>query len=407
MSTDKMESGDSPSTKKIEDKAQPRMRKVSCRNPAMPWFGMDIGGSLAKLVYFEPEDMNLEDENTEFEPEALYKIHHYLRYNTAYGSTGIRDTHLEVKNLTVFGHKGSMHFIRFPTTSMNLFLDMVKEKNLSSLADTIHATGGGAYKFENGFNEVVNMSLQKHDELGCLLRGIHFIDRMIPNECYYWKNTDAFNSEASEKVPYDFHNPYPYLVVNIGSGVSLLAVHSHSNFKRVGGSSLGGGTFLGLCCLLTGCQTFEEAIELASEGDATKVDKSVRDIYGTDYNRFGLPGSVVASSFCNMSIKEKRDAASKKDLARSTLLTITNNIGSIARMTALNEGIERIVFVGNFLRVNPISMKLLSYAMDFWSKGSLKALFLQHEGYFGAVGAFLELIGYDGDRNGNGEETSK
>ena len=24
--------------------------------PAMPWFGMDIGGTLAKLVYFEPTD---------------------------------------------------------------------------------------------------------------------------------------------------------------------------------------------------------------------------------------------------------------------------------------------------------------------------------------------------------------
>jgi len=30
--------------------------------------------------------------------------------------------------------------------------------------------------------------------------------------------------------------------------------------------SLGGGTFLGLCCLLTGCDTFEEAINLATEG---------------------------------------------------------------------------------------------------------------------------------------------
>ena len=24
--------------------------------PPMPWFGMDIGGTLAKLVYFEPTD---------------------------------------------------------------------------------------------------------------------------------------------------------------------------------------------------------------------------------------------------------------------------------------------------------------------------------------------------------------
>lgn len=38
-----------------------------------------------------------------------------------------------------------------------------------------------------------------------------------------------------------------------------------------------------------------------------------------------------------------------------------------------------MVFVGNFLRVNTLSMKLLAYAMDYWSKGQLKALFLQHE----------------------------
>lgn len=58
---------------------------------------------------------------------------------------------------------------------------------------------------------------------------------------------------------------------------------------------MGGGTFLGLCCLLTGCETFEEAIELAAAGDSTKVDKLVRDIYGGDYDKFGLPGDIVAS----------------------------------------------------------------------------------------------------------------
>lgn len=50
-----------------------------------------------------------------------------------------------------------------------------------------------------------------------------------------------------------------------------------------------------------------------------------------------------------------------------------------------------MVFVGNFLRCNTIAMKLLAYAMDYWSKGMMKALFLVHEGYFGAVGALLEL----------------
>ncbi|KAH9629364.1 hypothetical protein HF086_008150 [Spodoptera exigua] len=51
----------------------------------------------------------------------------------------------------------------------------------------------------------------------------------------------------------------------------------------------------------------------------------------------------------------------------------------------------QVVFCGNFLRVNPLSMKLLSYAMSYWSRGALKALFLEHEGYFGAVGCLLHL----------------
>lgn len=62
-------------------------------------------------------------------------------------------------------------------------------------------------------------------------------------------------------------------------------------------SSLGGGTFLGLCCLLTGCETFEEALEMAAKGDSTNVDKLVKDIYGGDYERFGLQGSAVASRY--------------------------------------------------------------------------------------------------------------
>ena len=68
--------------------------------------------------------------------------------------------------------------------------------------------------------------------------------------------------------------------------------------------SIGGGTFLGLCCLLTGCETFEEALRMAENGDSTKVDKLVRDIYGGSYDKFNLPGSTVAAryDFCQSAI---------------------------------------------------------------------------------------------------------
>lgn len=100
---------------------------------------------------------------------------------------------------------------------------------------------------------------------------------------------------VSSKKKFDFSQPYPFILVNVGSGVSVLAVRGPDNYKRISGTSLGGGTFLGLCCLLTGCTTFEEAIQLATKGDHTKVDKLVKDIYGGDYERFGLPGDLVAA----------------------------------------------------------------------------------------------------------------
>ncbi|XP_027695556.1 pantothenate kinase 1 isoform X1 [Vombatus ursinus] len=368
-----------------------RMDSGRKNRPPFPWFGMDIGGTLVKLVYFEPKDITAEEEQEEV--ENLKSIRKYLTSNTAYGKTGIRDVHLELKNVTMCGRKGNLHFIRFPSCAMHKFIQMGSEKNFSSLHTTLCATGGGAFKFEEDFRMIADLQLHKLDELDCLIQGLLYVDSIGFNgkpECYYFeKPTDP---EQCQKKPYCLDNPYPMLLVNMGSGVSILAVYSKDNYKRVTGTSLGGGTFLGLCCLLTGCETFEEALEMAAKGDSTNVDKLVKDIYGGDYERFGLQGSAVASSFGNMMSKEKRDAISKEDLARATLVTITNNIGSIARMCAQNENIDRVVFVGNFLRINMVSMKLLAYAMDFWSKGQLKALFLEHEGYFGAVGALLELF---------------
>lgn len=38
---------------------------------------------------------------------------------------------------------------------------------------------------------------------------------------------------------------------------------------------------------------------------------------------------------------------------------------------------------------------MLAYAMDYWSQGSIKALFLEHEGYFGALGSMLLKLDED------------
>lgn len=90
-------------------------------------------------------------------------------------------------------------------------------------------------------------------------------------------------------------NPRPNIDVSAAQGSHTINLCSKQKLIPHVPFSIGGGTFLGLCCLLTGCSSYDEAIKLASEGDSTKVDKLVRDIYGGDYERFGLPGHIVAS----------------------------------------------------------------------------------------------------------------
>ena len=90
---------------------------------------------------------------------------------------------------------------------------------------------------------------------------------------------------------------YPYLLVNIGSGVSMIKVSGKRDYQRIGGTSLGGGTFWGLLSLLTGASTFDEMLGMAEQGDNAAVDLLVGDIYGTDYEKIGLKSSVIASSF--------------------------------------------------------------------------------------------------------------
>ena len=62
----------------------------------------------------------------------------------------------------------------------------------------------------------------------------------------------------------------------IESGVSILKVSSPTQFERVSGSSVGGGTYWGLCRLLTRCTRFEEVLDMAAPGAKDPDLDSVR-----------------------------------------------------------------------------------------------------------------------------------
>jgi len=68
---------------------------------------------------------------------------------------------------------------------------------------------------------------------------------------------------------------------------------------------------------------------------------------------------------------------------------ISYNIGQISYLIALREGLKRIFFGGFFIRGHAYTMDTISFAVDYWSKGQSKAMFLRHEGFLGAIGAFM------------------
>ncbi|CAN4086048.1 unnamed protein product [Withania somnifera] len=342
---------------------------------------LDIGGSLIKLIYFSRHaDRQVDDKRKRKVKERLGV------------SNGSR------RSYPILG--GRLHFVKFETSKINECLDFIHSKQLHcggmdsqcwpsdappSENAVIKATGGGAYKFADLFKERLGVSIEKEDEMNCLVAGANFLLKAIRHEAF------THMEGHKEFVQIDQNDLFPYLLVNIGSGVSMIKVDGDGQFQRVSGTNVGGGTYWGLGRLLTKCKSFDELLELSQRGDNRTIDMLVGDIYGgMDYSKIGLSASTIASSF-GKTISENKELEDYKpeDISLSLLRMISYNIGQIAYLNALRFGLKRIFFGGFFIRGHAYTMDTISFAVQFWSKGDAQAMFLRHEGFLGALGAFM------------------
>lgn len=329
-------------------------------------FAIDIGGSLAKLAYFS----NVPGRRRTISQEGT--------------ATSTKDEEFK---------RSRLHFVKFETKHIRSLANFIKSCMKDTLdickGRTIKVTGGGAFKYTDIFQEVLGLIPVREDEMECLIKGCNFLLNNIPNEAFTFKKNGApeigFQSTGCE---------YPYLLVNIGSGVSILKVEGEDKFERVGGTAMGGGTFWGLGSLLTKARGFDELLQLAEKGEPKNVDLLVQDIYGSGYEKIGLPGDLIASSFGKAARTKNQgpahDAVSEEDIAKSLLIMISNDIGQIAYLQSQVHGVNKIIFGGFFIRGQKTTMHTITYAINYWSKGKTTALFLRHEGYLGAVGAYLK-----------------
>lgn len=340
---------------------------------------LDIGGSLIKLVYFSRHEGQSDDDK---------------RKKTLKERLGLSNGNR--RSFPILG--GRLHFVKFETRKINECLDFIHSKQLhrgglesrysDSVADQnaiIKATGGGAYKYADLFKERLGVSLDKEDEMDCLVAGANFLLKAIRHEAF------THMEGQKEFVQIDHNDLFPYLLVNVGSGVSMIKVDGDGKFERVSGTNVGGGTYWGLGRLLTKCKSFDELLELSQKGDNSTIDMLVGDIYGgLDYSKIGLSASTIASSF-GKTISEKKELENYRpeDISLSLLRMISYNIGQIAYLNALRFKLKRIFFGGFFIRGHAYTMDTISFAVQYWSNGGAQAMFLRHEGFLGALGAFM------------------
>nr|GMC50615.1 Pantothenate kinase 2 [Ipomoea batatas] len=209
---------------------------------------LDIGGSLIKLVYFSRH------EGRQVEDKRKRKVKE--RFGVSNGNR---------RSYPILG--GRLHFVKFETTKVNECLDFISSKQLHCGGlDTprwpseapqnentiIKATGGGAYKFADLFKERLGVSIEKEDEMNCLVAGANFLLKAIRHEAF------THIEGHKEFVQIDQNDLFPYLLVNIGSGVSMIKVDGDGKFQRVSGTNVGGGTYWGLGRLLTKCKRCQD-----------------------------------------------------------------------------------------------------------------------------------------------------
>ncbi|KAG0493471.1 hypothetical protein HPP92_004465 [Vanilla planifolia] len=315
---------------------------------------LDIGGSLIKLVYFSRhEELSPDDKRRRSMKKRLGISNGKRRIDSPSWSSGTR-------------------------SNDNII---------------IKATGGGAYKYADVFRERLGISLDKEDEMDCLVAGANFLLKAIRHEAF------THMEGRKEFMQIDQHDLFPYLLVNVGSGVSIIKVDGDGKFQRVSGTNVGGGTYWGLGRLLTKCKSFDELLELSQKGDNSNIDMLVGDIYGgMDYSKIGLSASTIASSFGKTISKSKELSEYRpEDISLSLLRMISYNIGQISYLNALQYGLKRIFLEDFFIRGHAYRWTLYLFLVHFWSKGQAQAMFLRHEGFLGALGAFMsyEKHGFD------------
>jgi hypothetical protein len=178
---------------------------------------------------------------------------------------------------------------------------------------------------------------------------------------------------------------YPYILANIVEGSSIYKVTSKNSYERLGGSSFGATTYWSLVQL---CCKYDDPIKAVIDGldgDNSKIDLSVEDIFGGSYENFNLPDDLIASSFGKIKRYNDLSQIENKDISKSLMILFSLCNGQIMSLLAKQEKIKKVIIFGNPFPAYEL-MQLFQTTVTFMTNSEV-------ETYFSDYSTYLTLIG--------------
>jgi len=196
---------------------------------------------------------------------------------------------------------------------------------------------------------------------------------------------------------------YPCLLVMAGSGFGFMKVNSDGTFQLLDGSNRGGRTLQGLASILTGCQSYDQVVDLAAKGNNHNVDTFSDELFQSSGAVEGDDSMYVKASnlspsllYCfGKGVGSEASDFKPEDIARALVNKTVQDLVQTMSLICQAAGLKRVCLCGSFIN-SPFIRKVITTEtvrrnlfLQALGQSGIKLDFVKAGGHLGALGALI------------------
>ena len=179
-------------------------------------------------------------------------------------------------------------------------------------------------------------------------------------------------------------------MTNGQEGLSIYRVDSVDSYIRIGGNSFGATTLWSLLTLTCGYEDPDLAVSEAENGNNQLIDLSVGDIYGGNYDKFGLPTELIAASFGKLKYVDDVKKVEKKNIARSLVTLYAANFSQISALLSVDQKLDKLFILDN--PFNNLKLdQMIQTCTEMFSQDKVHSIQNIYSEYFEIIGLCIDL----------------